>query len=202
MKKEELYEENRKELHDLISSEKNLSQRKFADDYYGCITGGHDSTSGDIDSHFERFKKLISPKADSRSPERISSYLRFFKESYSKDGIHTPYDRDAAWAMYVELDSRIATQELKDGDLKTALSSLASLFQSHRNISKQYGHRCRRYYEETSTVLNQVLRPFLSKYHELIEAGSEIEPKAFKNELKDVQADLRKLKSTLYEISK
>lgn len=201
MKNRELYEENRKEIHELISSEKGLSQRKFADDYYGYVTGTNDSDPSELESHFERFKKLISPSADSRSPERISSYLRFFKEKYQKDGTHTPFDRDAAWAMFVEIDTRIATQKFNHGDIKAGLASLAALFTLNREISKQYGHRCRRYYELTNSYLNEHLRPFTSKHHQLISENKTIDHEIFKEELTKVQIQLISLRNDLLKIA-
>jgi hypothetical protein len=194
-------EENCEELKELIKAEKDLSQEKFANDYYCYVIGINDIDEHELENHVGRFKKLISPNADTRSPERVSSYLRFFKENYHKDGTHSPSDRDAAWSMYVELDTRIATNEFTHGDIGSALSSLAAIFSMHRDISKQHGHRCRRYYALTSKSLNEQLRPFTSKYHEQIKQKKEINSSTFKEELIEVQAGLQVLKDELLKIA-
>ena len=194
-------EENCEELKELIKAEKELTQEKFANDFYCYAIGINDIDEHELENHVGRFKKLISSNADIRSPERVSSYLRFFKENYHKDGTHSPSDRDAAWSMYVELDTRIATNQFEHGDIETALSSLASIFSMHREISKQHGHRCRRYYELTSKTLNEKLRPFTSKYHEQIKQKEEINAITFKEELIEVQAGLQVLKGELLKIA-
>lgn len=53
-------------------------------------------------------------------------------------------DKDAAWEMYVELITRILTQNLEyeDGDEKTALDSVYSLFPTTRDILKKNGREC------------------------------------------------------------
>ena len=50
-------------------------------------------------------------------------------------------DRNAAWDMYVELLTRVTTQSLKpeDGDEKSALTSVFSLFKLTREIIKKNG---------------------------------------------------------------
>jgi hypothetical protein len=195
------HEESCEELKELIKAEKELTQKKFADDYYCYVTGKSNIDEFELEAHFDRFKSRIKKGADTRSPEIISSYLRFFKDKYCKDGTHSPSDRDAAWSMYVELDTRIATNEFTHGDTESALSSLAAIFSMHRDISKQHGHRCRRYYALTSKSLNKQLRPFTSKYHEQIKQGTEINAITFKEELIEVQAGLQVLKSELLKIA-
>lgn len=196
-----IHEENCKELKELIKAEEGLSQEKFANNYYRYVVGINDVDERELENHVGRFKKLISPKADIRSPERVSSYLRFFKENYHKDGKHSPSDRDAAWSMYVELDTRIATNEFTHGNIESALTSFASIFSMHREISKQYGHRCRRYYELTSKSLNEQLRPFTSKYHEQVKQNEAINATTFKKELIEVQSELKVLKNELLKIA-
>ncbi|MGX8699157.1 MAG: hypothetical protein ACSW8F_04410, partial [bacterium] len=50
-----------------------------------------------------------------------------------------PNDKEAAWEMYVEMITRIVTQPLprEDGDEKTALDSVYSLFPITRQILKE-----------------------------------------------------------------
>jgi len=195
------YEESCEELKELIKAEKGVTQKKFANDYYYYVADKNDIDELELDAHFDRFKSRIKKGADVRSPEIIFSYLHFFKEEHCKDGTHSPSDRDAAWSMYVELDTRIATKEFTHGDIESALSSLASIFSMHREISKQHGHRCRRYYELTSKILNEQLRPFTSKYHEQIKQKEEINATTFKEELIEVQVGLKVLKDELLKIA-
>lgn len=196
----ESYESQKDGLRELIDAETGLSQTKFANDYYCYVMGTNDISEEELALHADRFSKLLRRNQNSSSPERLLSYLQFFKEKYCKDGTHTPFDRDAAWSMYVELDSRIATQDFLFGDVNSALSSLATLFRLNREISKQYGHRCRRYYALTNVQLNEHLRPFTSKYHEKISKSENIAPDEFKEELTLVQGKLKELKDKLFDI--
>lgn len=196
-----IQEENCEELKELIKAEKELTQEKFANDYYCYVMAKSNINEFELEKHFDRFKSRIKKGFDTRSPELVSSYLRFFKDKYCKDGSHSPSDRDAAWSMYVELDTRVATNEFTHGDIESALSSLAAIFSMHRDISKQHGHRCRRYYALTSKSLNEQLRPFTSKYHEQIKQKKEINVTIFKEELIEVQAGLQVLKDELLKIA-
>ena len=50
-------------------------------------------------------------------------------------------DRDAAWELYVELITRVATQGLDpdEGDERAALASIYSLFELTRSTIKRHG---------------------------------------------------------------
>ena len=80
-------------------------------------------------------------------------------------------ERIAAWKLYVELNTRIATQVLRDseGTLREAMSSLHKLFEVTRQILKEAGPAVGIERESLGfyamEILNQVLRPFLSKWH-------------------------------------
>ncbi|MCH5196243.1 MAG: hypothetical protein J1F28_05990 [Oscillospiraceae bacterium] len=78
-------------------------------------------------------------------------------------------DRDAAWELYVELLTRCATRKLKanEGDNEEALTSLYSLFGTTREILKKYGTACKDFSKIAIAVLNQIIRPFTSKWHRL-----------------------------------
>lgn len=78
-------------------------------------------------------------------------------------------DKDAAWELYIELLTRIATQKLpdKDGDEKTALDSIHSLFGITRTIIKSYGRKCIEFTKIAVVVLNQIIRPFTAKWHKI-----------------------------------
>ncbi len=76
-------------------------------------------------------------------------------------------DREAAWDLYIELLTRITTQSLADddGDEQTALDSVYSLFPLTREIIKQHGCDCFEFTKIAVVVLNQVVRPFTSRWH-------------------------------------
>jgi hypothetical protein len=84
--------------------------------------------------------------------------------------------RRAAWALYVELTTRITTQTLEtdQGLLREALNSLYSLFASTREILREAGPDVGTSLESVGgiaiTVLNVGLRPFLSKWHPALSA--------------------------------
>ena len=74
--------------------------------------------------------------------ETFGSFIQFFKLGldFSKEVFNSPWkpnksDEKAAWAMYVEMITRIITQPLppEHGDEKTALESVHSLFQTTRD---------------------------------------------------------------------
>ena len=69
-------------------------------------------------------------------------------------------DQIAAWEMYVELLTRIATQPLEEetGDEETALNSIYSLFDITRNILKSKGKDAGQFTKVAIVVLNQIIR--------------------------------------------
>jgi hypothetical protein len=83
--------------------------------------------------------------------------------------------KKAAWLLYLELSTRIATQSLEadEGLLREALNSLYKFFEMTRQILRDAGPGVG--VEENSVggialkVLNQGLRPFLSKWHPSLE---------------------------------
>ena len=94
--------------------------------------------------------------------------------------------------MFVELDTRIATQPLTNGSDVSALTSLSLLFSKFRTISRKYGADSRNFYETTYPILNDDLRPFTSKWHtKLSDEDQNIE---FRSELEDIQKILSNLK--------
>jgi len=101
-------------------------------------------------------------------------------------------DKTAAWEMYIELLTRITTQPLNsiDGDEKTALASVHSLFGTTREIIKRNGRHCIEFTKLAVVVLNQIIRPFSAKWHKkLLDNAFEIpeECKQFRSELNDLQ---------------
>ncbi|WP_029523332.1 hypothetical protein [Persephonella sp. KM09-Lau-8] len=104
-------------------------------------------------------------------------------------------DKDAAWEMYVELITRITTQSLseEDGNEQAALESIYSLFPLTRDILKKYGRDAQEFAKLAIVVLNQIIRPFTTKWHKLALNGAfenEEQRKEFRKELEDLQNKL------------
>lgn len=87
-----------------------------------------------------------------------------------------PTERRAAWSLYVELVTRIAMQSLEvdQGLLREALNSLYSLFETTREVLKEAGPNVGASRKSVGgiaiAVLNNGLRPFLTKWHPLLQA--------------------------------
>lgn len=115
-------------------------------------------------------------------------------------------DEKAAWEMYVELLTRIATQPLEDntGNEQAALESIYSLFSVTRGILKDNGRSCIQFSKIAIIILNQVIRPFTAKWHILSMQNafnSPIQCQAFRSELNNLQNELRKYTSMLSGIA-
>jgi hypothetical protein len=86
-----------------------------------------------------------------------------------------PTERRAAWSLYVELVTRIAVQPLEadQGLLREALTSLYNLFPVTRQILKEAGPDVGASRDSVGgiaiAVLNNGLRPFLAKWHPLLQ---------------------------------
>jgi ferric-dicitrate binding protein FerR (iron transport regulator) len=104
-------------------------------------------------------------------------------------------DKNAAWELYVELITRVATQRLdpNEGDDAAALKSIHDLFSLTRSTIKHNGRYCINFTRIAVVVLNQKVRPFTAKWHPRLMAGelSEEERNGFRAELQDLQKDLR-----------
>ncbi len=106
-------------------------------------------------------------------------------------------DKAAAWELYIELLTRIATQPLdaEHGDEKTALDSVFSLFAITRQVLKNNTRNCIEFTKIAIVVLNQVVRPFTAKWHRLSLQGAFSDPEKciqFRVELEALQEALRK----------
>lgn len=115
-------------------------------------------------------------------------------------------DKNAAWALYIELLTRITTQPLpiEHGDEKTALDSVYSLFATTREVIREHGPECINFTKIAIVVLNQVVRPFTAKWHRKSLAGDfedETERAVFREELAALQAELRKYSRMLADIA-
>jgi len=125
------------------------------------------------------------------------------------DSAQQPQEQDkaVAWEVYVELRTRITTQELHflDGDESTALDSLYKLFQLVRDLLKKHGPECHRTAALIEAVLNQIVRPFTAKWHRRKLAGDLARDDAcreFRGELQDVRGKLQKAEKLLYAIAR
>ncbi len=83
--------------------------------------------------------------------------------------------KKAAWLLYIELSTRIATQQLRtdEGLLREALDSLYKIFEITRQILRDAGPDVGMTEESVGgiaiDVLNEGLRPFLAQWHPALE---------------------------------
>ena len=115
-------------------------------------------------------------------------------------------DRAAAWELYIELLTRIATQPLdaEHGDEKTALTSVFSLFALTRQVLKNNTRNCTEFTKIAIVILNQVIRPFTAKWHRLSLLGAFDEPekcRQFRIELEALQITLKKYTKMLADMA-
>ena len=105
-------------------------------------------------------------------------------------------DRAAAWDLYIELLTRITTQDLppEAGEEQAALDSVYALFPLTRDILKKHGSGAGEFAKIAIPVLNQVTRPFTAKWHRLSHAKAFENPALcaeFRQELTVLQGQLR-----------
>lgn len=115
-------------------------------------------------------------------------------------------DKDAAWELYIEMLTRIATQPLPEeaGDEETALSSAYSLFPITRAILRRQGRGTITFAKVAIPVLNQVVRPFTAKWHRESLAGAfkdDAKRMEFRSELMLLQEELTNYNHMLAEIA-
>jgi hypothetical protein len=112
------------------------------------------------------------PKRDPAVLTHITVSLPFGIGSASWEA--DPTERNAAWELYVELVTRVAVQSLnpQEGLVREAMNSLYSLFGSTREILRKAGPNVGASHDSVGgiaiAVLNNGLRPFLSKWHPLL----------------------------------
>jgi len=132
--------------------------------------------------------------------------LRFKPPFLEMDWEPKDEDKTAAWDLYVELLTRITTQPLPQshGDNKTALDSVYALFPLTREIIKRHGRHCIEFTKIAVVVLNQVIRPFTTKWHRLSLKGaldSQECSSQFRSELEDLQRMLRRYTKMLADMA-
>lgn len=158
---------------------------------------------------------------------KIKSRLPFL--NIEADFIPNVTEKIAAWEIYVELATRITLINLKEdfGSLREVLTSMYNFFKVTREILKKHGPEVGKPKElkkkEISLgmiaidILNQVLRPFMSKWHILLSEYEELKVqsissikyekewemnKQFRSELKEIQRKLNDYSNLLLDILK
>ena len=115
-------------------------------------------------------------------------------------------DKDAAWELYVELLTRVATQPLApgQGDEQAALDSVHSIFPCTRDILRRHGRKTIQFSKIAIPVLNQIVRPFTEKWHRTSLSQSLSDPEIgpqFRKELVALQEQLGNYNKMLAEIA-
>lgn len=117
----------------------------------------------------------------------------------------SPDDQQAAWELYIELITRTTIQYLEpqDGDEKAALKSIYNLFGITREILKSRGRKSVNFTRVAIVVLNQVIRPFTTKWHNILDKESlDVEKVTeFRGELKLLQDTLRNYTKFLSDLA-
>ena len=115
-------------------------------------------------------------------------------------------DQDAAWELYVEMLLRVVTQPLpsEGGDESTALSSIYALFPVTREILRRRGRHAISFSKVAIPVLNQIVRPFTTKWHPQSlkgTLGDKEKRHEFRRDLESLQRDLRNYNRLLAQIA-
>jgi hypothetical protein len=78
-----------------------------------------------------------------------------------------PEEQQAAWELYIELITRVATQPLAEteGDEIAALNSVYKLFDVTRSLLKEKGRKAETFSKIAIVILNQKIRPFTAEWH-------------------------------------
>ena len=121
-------------------------------------------------------------------------------------------EQRAAWSLYFELVTRISARgfDKENGRLRAALNSLHSLFSLTRSTLREAGpevaHGPQSLGPVAIAILNQGLAPYLSRWHNLLEAHEQLRPEdvnSFNHEhsweyFDNAVAELEVLQSDLY----
>ncbi|PIE61087.1 MAG: hypothetical protein CSA29_05180 [Desulfobacterales bacterium] len=117
-----------------------------------------------------------------------------------------PEEEQAAWELYIELITRVATQPLgtDEGDELTALWSIVSIFKVTRKLLKQKGRKAEVFSKIAVVILNQKIRPFTARWHKRVsdnQLDTPEEKASFRKELEDIQAVLKGYASMLANVA-
>jgi hypothetical protein len=112
----------------------------------------------------------------------------------------TDEDRAAAWTLFTEMRTRIVTRPLpyRTGDEAAALSSVYQMFGFTRDAIKTGGIKCRHFAMLSTAMLNDLVRPFTTKWHRRMEEGDlkvEFHCREFRAELQRLQMRLRRFET-------
>ena len=108
-------------------------------------------------------------------------------------------DKDASWELYVELNTKMTTQpffQMYNGNRvggvnESALESIYSIFPETRLILKQYGFLGKQFANLAFEMLNDVIRPFTTKWHRMMVLDIVLKEKnEFDGDLRRLQVDL------------
>jgi len=118
----------------------------------------------------------------------------------------TDADIKAAWELYVELITRVATQPLddEDGVEAAALESVYSLFGLVREIMRQSGPDAAAFSALALALFNYRVRPFTAAWHRPSADGRLDDPAIagrFRDELRELQRDLRAAADALADLA-
>ncbi len=139
---------------------------------------------------------------DSWSMSSLKVNVHFLEMEWKPSDV----DKDAAWEMYIELITRVATQDLlpEHGDEGTALTSIYKLFDITREVIKRKGRHCESFTKLAIIVLNQRIRPFTAKWHRISVQGGLTDAahsEQFREELVELQAVLRTYSRMLADVA-
>jgi len=134
------------------------------------------------------------------------SYLKINAKYLEIELKFSDVDKKAAWDMYVELLTRSTTQNIdfEYGDEQAALQSFFSIFNVTREILKKYGSGCIEFSKIAIIILNQVIRPFTTKWHRLSIDGAfsdDSKRKLFRQELVAIQTKIKDYTKCLSDIA-
>jgi len=143
-----------------------------------------------------------SEMLDKWSLSGLKVKVAFLEMDFSPNDV----DKNASWEMYVEMQTRITTQDLdeNEGDETSALESIAKLFQLTRDVLKKYGRHSPDFSRIALFILNEEVRPFTAKWHKLSLSGAlndKEQCKKFREELKELQVILKGYNSILADMA-
>lgn len=115
-------------------------------------------------------------------------------------------DKAAAWDLYIELLTRVTTQRLvpAQGTEWAALASIYQMFPITREIIRRNGRHCVNFTKIAIVVLNQIVRPFTTKWHGVVDAAQPLSQEQsiiFRVELLSLQSRLRKYTRLLADMA-
>ncbi len=136
------------------------------------------------------------------------NHFEFDKERLVEFWSPCKADRALAWDLYVELQTRIATQSLDDetGNDVSALTSVYKLFEFSREFMHRHGVECANTATLLNAFLNQKVRPFTAKWHKRsVDENWHANPSTahpdFRQDLKNLQPTLRQLAEALSQLA-